>query len=1287
MFSFRSKISGIETATRHVQTGVIFTFILLLIGFSPVIVRAQTGLGSINGQVTDVKDAVIPQATVVITNNDTGVQYETQTNEAGIYNVFSLIPGTYTVDVTAKSFSKSVVDMVTVGTAQTVEINVKLAVGRVTEAVTVESQVSLLSKGVSDVTTTVDHQLVEDLPYPERSSLEAALLVPGVTGNPTSPGGIDSERPSFTVGPVTPGASITVGGAPPGGTSVMIDGSDVTQASYARTGVNLSGYLVQETTVIVSGMSAQYGRSGAGIIAQGSRSGTDQFHGGITWRHTDPFFNAGRTVAANRQNYYGFYLGGPIQLPKIYNGRHKSFFYIGIEPARTTQKYAFRGTFFTPDDLAGHLNNSLPLLDQAALKSSGYAAALAKPRTGGIYYQSPQNSDGFPIGAQYSGSTQYKQINGSLAACGATYAAANPTATFCPNDVSAQLAKNPFAQFILSQMPTPTNPGPYVKFDHPDASYASDGTNATFNRGVVSLDNRYSLRIDHQFNNSNQVFVRYTVIPVQSARIFAVATENPINQTPRAYTISHNIALGFTHIFANSLVGTFHYSFLRVNQPSLAPLAALTDDFAAKYGLTPAVTGAGIPRLGAFTGPGITYTIQPGATTTQNIDQNFIGGGNFIWTHTTHTFQFGADIRWMQSNQYNLSGLTGGQYNFQSAMTSNGSSGGLSLATFILGDISTFTNTPVQVPGYYRWRYYAGYFQDNWRATPRLTLNFGLRYNVETPRMEKFNNQAFVAPIPGTLNGIATSTAFCFSGACGNPKTLWPTNYMGFEPRIGISVTTTERSTLRISYALSHIPLSGYESTPDPNFNVGSTSVGGYSGGTLGNNYVVNYITNPVASGLTSAYTALNGSKGPFYYSTGLAPVFVQQTKAIPYIQTYALTYQFQPANKTLIQVTYQGTKGTHLVGAFNQGINTPPINAVIAAIQSHANLSYSQPNTNGVVQNGSAISESALQKLVPYQNFFNQTLPEIYPRRGTLHYDGLYVSANQRYDKNLSFLASYTWSKSLDNIPDNNAGSQGGFGSAPPQNPFDMKSEYSVSVFDQPSKLKIGYTYLLPFGLSQRWNTGHRLIDNIIGGINLSGIATSASGFPNYVTLGTTGYFTSITPTGSDHCAASGTNKFCTSAALPSGYTLRPDIVPGVPLINPNWKKNPYNALAPGGVTPYLNPAAFTVPGSPNNPAFGNARRTLANARTPREFFFDQRIVKAFTVHGHYQVNLNANFINIFNHSIFPGLANHDIYASQTVSTVTGTFATPVNTSNVGNLNTTSGLSRSIYFGAEFRF
>ena len=1229
--------------------------------------HAQTGQGSIGGAVRDSQGALVRDAQVDAISDATGVKQTTSTNSAGIFQVLSLNPGEYTVVVTKTGFEQTTTKSVTVAGVGLTTVDVNLSVGKTTEVVTVNASADLLTKNESDVTTTVDHILVMNLPYPERSSLEAALLVPGVQGDPLQPGGISTENPNAYTSYVVPGASIVIGGAPPGTSSIVVDGSDVTQASYARTGVNLSGREVQETTVIVTGLSARYGRTGGGVIVQSSAPGTRDYHGAVTYRHTDPYFNAfpdGSTASnALHENYYGFYVGGPIWIPKLYPHRDRSFFFVGVEPARMNNSFGFRGIFPIPDELAGHLHNSLALLNQSVLKSSGYAAALAAPRVGTINYQTTVDANGFPNGPY----------------------AASQIRAIANDDVSAQLAKNPFAQYVLSQFPTPDNPGPYIRFDNPAATSQNDGTNGTYQRGVVNVDNRYSIRIDQHFGNSDQLFVRYTVIPVSATRFFAVAPSNPLTIVPTDSARTHDIALGYTHVFSGSVVNSFHYSFMRVNQQRLLPPLARQKDFAAAYGLTPATFGYGFPSLGNLNQNGVGYTMQMGtATAAIQVDQNFIGGDDLTWTHGNHLLQFGVDMRWIQSNQYDLSGATGGKYNFLGGQTNNGSTGGAPLATFILGTISAFSNTPVEIPGYYRWHYYAGYVQDDWRVTPKLTINAGLRYELETPRMEKYNNQAYLTlNSPGTLNGLLpTTTAFCFSGACGNPTTLWPINYGGIEPRFGIAYAPSARATVRAAYTMQRLPLTGYENIPDPNFNVASQAVGNQIGGITANS-TVNYITNPIGP-LTSAYTALAGNRGPILYSTGLSPVFVSPRNSVPYTQSWSLTLQYQPAARTLLQATYNGSKGTHLVGPFTNALNVPSLNTIVNAVQTHQNLGTSAPNTYGITQNGALVSESNLQLLNPYQNFFNQALPEIYPRGGTMEYNGFYLSANQRVGYGLAVLANYTWSKTLDNIPDTNTGANsGGFGSAPPQNPYNPYAEWSVSSFDQPSRLKVGYTYDLPIGRGHFLNAHNGILNEIIGNISTAGIATFASGFPMGVTLGTTGYFVSITPTGTNGCTATGTAKYCTANALPSGFTLRPNIVPGVPLLNSNWKQNALGA----NFTPYLNPNAFAVPGSLNNPALGNAPRLLSNARSPRESLFDMQFKKGFTFEHRYKLNITGTFGNVFNHPVYYG-TNRVVDSSNTVSNITGTV-TPNAAANIGQFNAgqTAGMSRIIRVGAEFTF
>jgi len=1265
--------------TRKLPTIV---FLICVLSSWSVVMRAQSGQGAITGRVTDASGAIIPKANVQVVNNDTKVAVSTVTNDAGLYNVESLNPGQYAVTVTGPGFQAERVTSVTISAAQTTTIDVALKVGQANETITVSSQSSLLSTSSSEVSTTIDHPIVQNLPYPEVGALEAALLAPGVTTSyPGTTGGISPESPQVTTGDEEAGAQIIIAGAPAGTASIKLDGSDIVMASFPRAGINMSGPLVSEMTVLSSGVSAAYGGTSGGVVVETSSAGTAQYHGRVSWRHNDPFFDAyplGSTAPSDEHiNFFSAVVGGPVIIPKIYTGHgsNKTFFFAGFEPGRERATTGARGAFNTDADVAGQLHNTLNLLNKTILDTQGYAAALAAPRVGGIYTNSTVNAQGFPNGKL--GSAPPTQVTG-------------PSGL---DDVSAELANNPFAKFVMSLMPTPSKPGPYVKFDNPQGTYDESGNNADYLRGVADSDNRYSIRIDHQFNNNNQIFFRYTVEPISGPRYYALAISNPANQVQSDAITSRDFATGYTLVLSNNVVNKLSYSLMRSIEDRTPPVSSLTEDYAAKYGLTPATLHKGFPYLGGFG-----YALKGGDNSYfNNVDQNFDLDDVLAWQKGHHYFQFGGSMRWIQSNQYDTSLEYGGSYSFNANMTNttgtSAGSGGSELATFDLGDIYSYNAAPVEVPGYYRWRYYSLFAQDDWRITPRLTLNLGMRWEVETPRTEKFNNQAIM--VPSTMVN-PNSAAFCFSGSCGLGRGLWPTNWKGFEPRVGFSYAPTSRTTVRAAYGMFRSPLTGYENLPDPDFNVSSTTIGNQTGGTIPNS-TVNYITNPVPA-LVSAYTALNGSRGPFTSSLGFNPDYVEQTDAVPYMQNWDLSLQYQPWATTIFTATYQGSKGTDLIGEFTGPVNVPTLATLEANIAAGVNLGGTAVVPAG---NAGVSGENVLQALNPYPNFANVSIPEIYPRHGASSYNSFSANMVHRLGGGLSAMAYYTWSKSMDNVPNVIGGTQfGNVQNAPPQDPHNQFGEWSVSAFDTPSILKGGYYYTLPFGTGGTFRTGSRLLDELIGNFSTSGITTWQSGIPSYIDMNAPGTFTSFTPKGqnptpigiapgvaSPVCSPSGTNTYCAGSGLPTGYVLRPNIVPGQPLINPNWKKNPFG-LGGAAATSYLNLAAFAPPGTIGHPTLGNAPRTLAGARGPRMFFFDMAAFKGISFKDRYKLNLSITATNVFNHAAY--IVNNTNTLVSTQTNVTSGATAPsityaLDSTAVGHLN--GDPSRVLLVGAQFIF
>ena len=1226
-------------------------FIVLTLGCSLAAALAQDSFGKITGTILDASGAAVAGATVRATNTSTNVATQTLTSSEGIYNILSLLPGEYRVEMVKGGFDTAVTNAVIVSAGQTTSVNGSLKVGGVATTVDVVASAGMLTTSSSDVATTVERSLVADLPLAERNSIESAMLVPGVRGDPNSPGQVVAENAGIYIGNISPGAATNIAGGMPGSTAIMIDGSNVTQASIGRTAASVSGDMVQEVTVVTNGVPAKYGNTGGGVIIQATRSGTNEFHGHFSWRHTDPALNAqpvGQSIPnAMHQNFFGGYFGGPVVIPKIYNGRNRTFVFGGFEPARLYNATTAYATIPTPEELAGNFQNSITLLNTTVLSQQGLTAALAAPRTGGLYYQSDVNAAGFPIGPRYNSQSQYVAIPN--------------------NSVARQLGANKFAQTLLAQYPTPQNPGPYAQFLRPDGMYNNSGYNAILTRAVTNTDDRFSFRVDHQFSDKDSMFVRYSNQPLTATRAYGFPLDSPVTGFPTDNSAAHVVSLSETHLVTPSMVNELKIMYARNHQVRGEPPASLTQDWAASYGLTPAVLGAGMPSM-SFS----SYSLGIGTNQLNSqVDSNYQVADSLTWTVGRHTIGAGVDLRLQMSNQYNPLGAYGGNYSFAPGQTNSGSSGGNAYASLILGLINQYTNTPVQVPGYYRWRYYSGYVQDDVRWKRNFTLNIGMRYEYQTPRMEKFDNQGtFIPDITGALNGLGVKGAYCFASNCGLGHTLWPGNHKGFEPRIGIAWAPNGRITLRANYGVMRVPLTGYGNTPVPNFNVNSYAVGGLNGGVTPNQ-PVNYITNPVATPLTSAYTVLQG-RGPFFSMQGVTVPYIAQTDKVPYIQQWGLTIQAMLDSKTMVQAGYAGTVGIHLISTASPPLNFPNLDTLFGLIQSGANFSATNiPNPYGVTQNGAVINMNMLQSLNPYQNYFNQPLQEQFYRDGQSNYHALALGATRRMTAGLTFQASYTWSKSIDNAGGSPSVALSGsiYGNATVQNPFNLRLERAVSNFDTPSRLTAGYSYQLPAGKGKLLDARKGWVNAIIGGWSTSGTFNMQSGMPFLIQAGSNGYWVS----------SAGTN------VLPTGILLRPNIVPGQPCLNPDFAKaNVFNMA-------YMNPSLVTIPGSMLHPAYGNAPRTLTGCRSPALVSLNGSIQKRIRLseNGKRYLQIQVDALNAMNHTLYYYNPNSGMkaFSNFNASSLTN-FAVPAFTyqSGFGQLwqPNSALMSRTVLIGAK---
>ncbi len=1187
---------------------------------------AQSNTGTITGRIFDSAKALLPGAKLTITNLDTNVTSAITANDQGNYSAPALLPGRYRVVVEKAGFSKSVLEPVEVFTASVTTADITLQVGSITESVTVKEEAPLLTSDSAAVNTTVENQLLQEIPFPERSSLSAVMLSAGIQGDPQYPGGIQSENAGIYAPPLSPGASIAIGGGRPGSGSILVDGSDISLASYPRTGVTFSGDTVSQMSVQTNGIPAQYGRTSGGVINQTTKGGTNQFHGGVNWQHTDPGLQSWKHGTHQsgvppmlKQNMFGASVGGPVVLPKLYDGRNKTFFYATVEPSRLSDLvYTGLGRVPTPAELKGDLAYGWDVLNRccnATLRAQGADAAMQELRnlyaTGGapqLMYQYARNSEGFPVGDKYTDRLTYIPIPN--------------------NNVSAQLAKNPYAQKILSYYPTPSNPSPYAVFLRPDALWDANGNNAFLGRGVKNVDNRYSFRFDHSLTSGSRLAFRYTFVPVNGTRFNFLGPDSEANPIARDKNSARNFYLGHTQLLGGNKVNEFRVTYMRANQLRYASEIATAKDFGAEMGLRPATQGYGFP---AFTGlPGTTLgsggSLGSGSGTT--LDINFGVADDFSWIRGKHSMKFGFDYRAFQMNRYDRNELGGGTYNFSASQTNDGIGGGSPLASLMLGIVNSYTVRTVPMAFYYRWKYAGAYFQDDWKVTQKLTLNLGMRYSHETPRTEKYNRQGSFDPnVTGNLNGVPVRGGFTFAGENGNPRGLWNSNWMGFEPRFGFAYTPMSKTTFRGSFSLLQAPLTGLSFFIVPDLNVQTTPISGNNGGVRPGQ--VNLVTNPV--GAIPPNQPISG--GPLFSWTGSG------TTALPYIdktnaQPYALQWSFSIANaitpSTVLEATYSGNKGNHLFSpSLDQ--NIPSYDAIKVKIRDQVNFATQVPNPFGINDlSGRPLQMAVLDTMRPFPHLWSQQIPTMFDRRGSSIYHGLWLSFKQRLSKGLNFQGSFTWAKSIDNASAGFGGLIGQetdiFGLARPQNPTNMQPERSESTYSIPHKFSTAVNYELPMGKGRTFATSNRFLNGMFGNWNMAGFFTIQDGYPIWLRQGSGGYWFSL--------AGGGGN-------LASGAVLRPNLVPGVPIINANWRDNPYIAGS------FLNPAAFTIPGSLSNPELGNLPRTMSSVRNPVTRTLDMNLSKRFVLppKERFSLTLRADFLNVLNHPnfFFNPISGHD--------------------------------------------
>ncbi len=1226
----------------------------------------QSNTGSIRGTVKDSSGAAIPGATVKITDRGTNAVVTPITDDTGEYYAPSLRPVTYDITVEYAGFKTTTVREVKVDTAKDIRVDVTLEVGTIQEQVQVTAAAPLLQTETGNVIQTVEQKVINDLPLNGRNTLELAFTLPGVSGS------AGSEFTSPYASDVTPGREISINGARAGSTQFYADGASVTSIALARTTVSFSPDTIQEFSVQQSNYSAQYSQAGGAIIQQTTKSGTNEFHGTLYWFHrqkaltANPFDTTRLAIFNNdarpplRRQQLGATVGGPVDIPRIYKGKDRTFFFFSYEPTRQVSSLISATTTRVPTALERKGDFSQTLVYFTNGSTQPYSLLYNQFLRGGggqlLLRPNPAFNRSLPAGA---GNPMWQFSNFPL---------------FNPNDPdpakrgrilvneSGQSMVNPVSARLVNEL--------YPEANMPMITSGSDaGANYAYFRKSVNDDNRYTVRLDHRLHPSHHLYGRYTWQPLTGDRFFRDPLQNGgISETTQA----RQILLNWTGTLRSNLVNEMRvsYNFGDFSRNFNSELTALdqTSQYLKLGGAgdgTPNAIGYGAARF--F--PGGAPMAATNATSGKGYDQIGFSQPQDVGKNTEHTYQLHDDLSWVLSRhtlKMGFSGsvlmlnqgalgfgsLAGGRFGFTRDQTADrvcgasplsGSIAGCSgtvtggdiFASFLLGVVN---NLQVQTenlsqPYYYRWYNLGAYLQDDWKVRPNLTLNLGLRYQFQSPRWEKNNfqgqlNLSRMEPNPFVLDAAGKplpAPVFEFSGMDGRSRYLVESRKFDFEPRFGFAWSpgfgwnAGRRMVIRGGYGISHATLMGNDREPIPN--IGSQTFSGYR--------AISYVMGPNTNSsptmaATCGLAVCSDPQLPFQFGYNNAVL-----KGDPRMSTVPSSGLIRPgdqADPDILGIRQDPRyRGIGFLGDPN--FRTPMIQNYSLQVQYEFSkdmvLTAGYQGARGTHLIGPSYALNwrdprAGDAFLSYPGFNsrygNGAIYVMNPSSSASTYHAATVELERRYVRGMQLRFNYTFGKSMDD-------SSGGISFPVPNNSFNnasisvpltrnqqmfnSRAERAVSSFDSPHIFNLSALYELPFGSGRRFLNREGFWNQLLGGWQMTGLGRARAGYPISVTLSG---FTAI------------------DNGIPGG-ALRPDRVAGVPLKNPKW--SPATNL----VEPYVNPRAFSWP-EPGK--FGNAARNYSELRAPWNTAFDFSLMKrAFPFRNERRfLEFRMEVFNLFNHS-----------------------------------------------------
>jgi Carboxypeptidase regulatory-like domain len=1091
------------------------------------VISAQEFRATLRGTVFDPNQAVVPGAEVTLVNVETSVKRQTVSNADGNYVFEFILPGTYSVTTEAKGFKTDDHANIQINVGETVRVDVHLVLGQSSENVTVSANPVSVATDSSSSGTLVEQDIVESLPIKGHGSLTMYQLVPGIVylGN--------GNKYSDDVRPIDQSNEMryTENGSPINTGQVVVDGVpdtvDVNRgfyvAAYVPSTDSIAEFKLQSGT-----LPAEFGRTSGSVMNVLLKSGTNDLHGTMydslrsSALDANLFFNniGGVKLAAYHNNNYGFSLGGPVWLPKVYNGKDKTFFFVSYDGSRGGQVEGSRLNVPTPQMRTGDFSQvPTPIYDP--------------------------NSVGLVNGVE--------------------------TRVPFPGNVIPASEQDPVAQKLMQYWPAPNSA--------PSTGNPWVGDYIAGNNFMSSWD-FVNIKLDQIISSKQQLFARVNFGPGTVGNPFdfqgIASPGNVVNKRPNL-----GATLGDTYVFSPSVAATFRAGFERSNNTttpysngfSIASLgfpssflqaasqAAVFPSFSFNDGTE------GLGQGGPATNPGATISTEDAVTI----------------AHGKHLFKTGADIEEVRGNQFSNS-APDGTFSFSSNQTGGPNaaapSGGFALASMLLGFGSSGSVTTAPAISYEN-VYYGFYFQDDFRASSKLTINMGMRWEHETPRTENFNRSvvgfAYNTPSPLQVPGYMLDGGLIYAGVNGAPRGIYNPDWHNFSPRLGFAYSLNSKTVIHGGYSLMYVPIASTLITTG--YSVTSPWTTSLDGGIT----VDNKLNNPLPGGALP----VTGNSLGLSTNLGQAVSFYDPSALPPAFHNWEFNIQRALPAAGVLTVSYVGSRAIHLLAASNVNINQVP--AQDFALGSA--LSQTVPNPfYGIFTAGSFTGTTIqyAQLLRPYPQFSSVTRDT--PGYGNSHYEAMQVNYQKGLGYGLTAVAAFTWSKNLaDVFSEGNS----------PQNFYNRSTEQGYADYDTPKRLTLAFNWKIPVGRGLEFLSNlSKPFDLMLGGWALSSQMAFQDGLPaNFSVTGGT-YFSDA---------------------------IRPNVVG-----NPSQG---VTASIASRLNDYFNTAAFARPA---NFTMGDVAPSIGSVRALGENNVNLSLGKFFPIHERLKTELRVSAFNALNHPTF---------------------------------------------------